>query len=73
MMSAAFSVRAAFVFVRRSRPDDVLGFVDRGSYTVLSAYPGKRLEKIIRLTRSIFVRSARSLPPISVSRCVSGS
>jgi NADH-quinone oxidoreductase subunit G len=24
--------------------DDVLGFVDRGSYTVLTAYPGKRLE-----------------------------
>src|SRR3954467_5318824 len=24
--------------------DDVLGFVDRGSYTVLTAHPGKRLE-----------------------------
>ena len=24
--------------------DDVLGFVDRGSYTVLTAYPGKQLE-----------------------------
>ena len=31
-------------FCQEIAHDDVLGFVDRGSYTVLTAYPGKRLE-----------------------------
>ena len=31
-------------FCQEVAKDDVLGFVDRGSYTVLTAYPGKRLE-----------------------------
>jgi NADH-quinone oxidoreductase subunit G len=31
-------------FCQEIANDDVLGFVDRGSYTVLTAYPGKRLE-----------------------------
>jgi NADH-quinone oxidoreductase subunit G len=31
-------------FCQEIAHDDVLGFVDRGSYTVLSAHPGKRLE-----------------------------
>src|SRR5881275_2492789 len=31
-------------FCQEIARDDVLGFVDRGSYTVLTAYPGKRLE-----------------------------
>jgi NADH-quinone oxidoreductase subunit G len=31
-------------FCQEVAKDDVLGFVDRGSYTVLTAHPGKRLE-----------------------------
>jgi NADH-quinone oxidoreductase subunit G len=31
-------------FCQEIAQDDVLGFVDRGSYTVLTAHPGKRLE-----------------------------
>ena len=31
-------------FCQEIAHDDVLGFVDRGSYTVLTAHPGKRLE-----------------------------
>jgi NADH-quinone oxidoreductase subunit G len=31
-------------FCQEIAKDDVLGFVDRGSYTVLTAHPGKRLE-----------------------------
>src|SRR5947199_10640813 len=31
-------------FCQEVAHDDVLGFVDRGSYTVLTAHPGKRLE-----------------------------
>ena len=31
-------------FCQEITKDDVLGFVDRGSYTVLTAHPGKRLE-----------------------------
>src|SRR5438067_2440025 len=31
-------------FCQEIARDDVLGFVDRGSYTVLTAHPGKRLE-----------------------------
>jgi NADH-quinone oxidoreductase subunit G len=31
-------------FCQEIANDDVLGFVDRGSYTLLTAYPGKRLE-----------------------------
>jgi NADH-quinone oxidoreductase subunit G len=31
-------------FCQEIAHDDVLGFVDRGSHTVLTAYPGKRLE-----------------------------
>jgi len=31
-------------FCKEVAHDDVLGFVDRGSYTVLTAHPGKRLE-----------------------------
>jgi NADH-quinone oxidoreductase subunit G len=31
-------------FCQEIARDDVLGFVDRGSHTVLTAYPGKRLE-----------------------------
>jgi NADH-quinone oxidoreductase subunit G len=31
-------------FCQEIAHDDVLGFVDRGSYTVLTAYPGKQLE-----------------------------
>lgn len=31
-------------FCQEIAKDDVLGFVDRGSHTVLTAYPGKRLE-----------------------------
>ncbi len=31
-------------FCKEIAHDDVLGFVDRGSHTVLTAYPGKRLE-----------------------------
>ena len=31
-------------FCQEIAKDDVLGFIDRGSYTVLTAHPGKRLE-----------------------------
>ena len=31
-------------FCQEIAKDDVLGFVDRGSHTILTAYPGKRLE-----------------------------
>ena len=44
MTSAASSARAAFVSAKEIAQDDVLGFVDRGSHTVLTAHPGKRLE-----------------------------
>ena len=44
MMSAAFSARAAFVSRKEIAHDDVLGFIDRGSHTMLTAHPGKRLE-----------------------------
>ena len=44
MTSAAFSARAASASAKEIAHDDVLGFVDRGSHTVLTAHPGKRLE-----------------------------
>ena len=44
MTSAAFSARAAFVSAKEIAHDDVLGFIDRGSYTILTAHPGRPLD-----------------------------
>jgi NADH-quinone oxidoreductase subunit G len=44
MTSAAFSARAASVSARKFAHDDVLGFVDRGSHTILTAHPGRSLD-----------------------------
>ena len=44
MMNVAFFVRDASGFVREVADDDVLGFVDRGSYSTLTCFPGKELQ-----------------------------
>jgi ferredoxin len=46
-------------FCQEIAKDDVLGFTERGGHTILTAHPDSRLKTIIRLIRSIFVRSAR--------------
>ena len=44
MMSVVFCVQGASVFSQEVANDDVLGFVDRGSYSTLTCFPGKELK-----------------------------
>ena len=46
-------------FSKEIAKDDVLGFIDRGSYSTLTCYPGKKLENNYSLNTVDICRSAR--------------
>ena len=52
---------------------DVLGFVDRGSFSTLTCHPNKELDHNYSLTPSTFVQLAHSPALISALRCGFGS